>query len=341
MTKERNASIDLLKIFAAMMIFGVHFLGNGILFNAEFGSFNTIIARGIESVIIVCVNIFIISSGYFGVTSKGLNVRRITDMLIMVAFFSGGSYLYNSIFVTGEFSVLKFLGSLIPYMIEGYWFIRVYLILAILAPFLNVVLTKLNKKSYLSLLIVFFVIFSVLSSLNKNFKNTGGFDIIHFVIMYSFGGYIRLHIKKLPNFFISIGVFLFLAFITTAISIYVDDSGCWNYDYITVILEAIFIFSAFLKLNFKNRFISFAAQSSLSIFVAEHIFNDLYDGILKVKDYMESIYFIPHFLVCLIGFTIFAFSLDIIRRFIFKYTVDKLLDKIPLLNKRVFTELEK
>ncbi len=90
MAKERNASIDLLKIFASMMIFGVHFLGNGILWNAEFGSFNTIVARGIESVIIVCVNIFVISSGYFGVTSKGFNVRRITDMLIMVAFFSGG-----------------------------------------------------------------------------------------------------------------------------------------------------------------------------------------------------------------------------------------------------------
>lgn len=143
---QRNSGLDLLRIIACMMVFTCHFLSNGILSNVEFGSFNTIAARGIEAVSIVCINIFILVSGYFGIKSKGINTRRIINMLIMVAFFSVISYVYYA-FRKNNFSISGLLTSFAPYFVGGYWFIRVYLILVLISSFFKSLLIEIEFQS--------------------------------------------------------------------------------------------------------------------------------------------------------------------------------------------------
>lgn len=336
---QRNSGLDLLRIIACMMVFTCHFLSNGILFNVEFGSFNTIAARGIEAVSIVCINIFILVSGYFGIKSKGINTRRKINMLIMVAFFSVISYVYYA-FRKNNFSISGLLTSFAPYFVGGYWFIRVYLILVLISPFLNLCLSKLNSKAYLYLVIICYILFSVLPSFCKAFKNSDGYDIIHFAFIYSVGGYIRLHLSKKPNVFLSIVFFGLFAIATCAFSIWGDGLGYWAYDFITVIPESVFLFLAFEQFQFSSKFISFIAQSSLAVFVLENCIGGLYNDILKVKDFMETPLFIPHYLICVIGFSVFALSVDCLRRIVFKYSIDKILDKIPIINKRILDNLE-
>lgn len=321
------------------MIVTVHFLGNGILNNVEFGSFNTIIARGIECLAIVCINIFLLITGYFGITAKGINLRRIVNMLIMIAFFTVLSYLYTSI-RQQTFSASKLLFSFAPYLVEGYWFVRVYLILVLITPYLNLGLNRLKSKSYLSLIIICYICFSVLPSFSKAFKNNDGYDIIHFVFMYVIGGYLRLHLPKKPNALVSIVLYGVFAFATFLFSVYGDNLGYWSYDFFTVIPEAVFLFLAFEQLKFNNKFLSYVAQSSLAVFVLENSILGLYVEIMNVKHFMETKYFIPHYLICVVGFTMFAFLIDCIRRVLFKYSIDKLLDRIPVINKRIFGNME-
>lgn len=338
---KRHSGIELLKILSVMMICGVHYLGNGILWDSTFGSFNSILARMIESCIIICVNIFVLIAGYFGVTGKGINVRRIVDMLIMVAVFNGGFYIAYAICGKYPFDIVEFLKSLIPYMFEGYWFIRVYLILTLLSPFLSFLLKSLNKKAYLALVIISLIVFSILPSFNETFKNNDGYDIIHFTVMYIIGGYIRLHLSKIPNIFLCFLGYFFCAGVTFIVSVYGDNMPYFAYDFIPIVFESCFLFMAFMQMKFKSAFINHIAKSSLAIFVLENSIGHIYDNIMNVKDYMDSPYFLLHFVCCVVGFTAFALTVDCLRRFIFKYTVDKLLDKIKFINTRVLCNIDK
>lgn len=336
---ERQAGIDLLRLIAVMMIATVHFLGQGILYNTEFGSFNTKAARIIESLAIVCVNLFILISGYFGITGKGLNIRRLLDMILMIAFFSGGSYIYYSAVGQNTFHFIDFGKSLIPYMFEGYWFIRVYLILSVLAPFINIGLLRLSKKSYTILLLICFICFSVLPSVSDTFKNNDGYDILHFVYIYVIGGYIRLHLPKKPRPVYCFLGYLFCSGVTFLCSVYGDGLRYWAYDFISVVPAAVLLFLAFSQLTFSSKPISYIARSSLAIFVVENSIQGLYVNILKVREYMNSPFFLLHYAVCIIGFTAFAIGVDCLRRVLFRFTVDKLIDRSPLCNKRVFVNL--
>ena len=338
--KERQAGVDLLRLIAVLMISTGHYLSAWILNYSEFGSFNTKIARMIEALAVVSVNLFILISGYFGINSKGMNLRRIVNMLVMIAFFSCGSYLIQS--ATGQisFHFIAFLKSLIPYMFEGYWFIRVYLILSVIAPFLNVGLIKLEGRNYLLLLALCFCVFSVLPSFSKAFQNGNGFDIIHFVFMYALGGYIKLHMVKKPRPVVCFLGYIIFGIVTFLFSIYGDNLGYWAYDFISVVPESVFLFLTFVQIRLKSRPISFLAKSSLAVFVTENSIPGLYKDILKVKNYMDSSLFLLHFIGSIICFTVFALCLDCVRRFIFKYSVDKILDRIPFINRHIFTSLE-
>lgn len=339
--KQRHSGVELLRIFAIMMIVAGHYLSKGILNNMPFGSFNTIAARAIEAVAVVGVNCFLLITGYFSVTGKGIHLRRLFDMLLMVAFFDAISYIYYTVCGEHPFSFVDFLKSLAPYLFGGFWFIRVYLILMLVAPFLRIVLLHLSKRAYTSLVLLCLFVFSLFPSFLPAFKNDNGFDILHFAVMYTIGGYLRLHCKRLPPVWISLGLFFFFAIGTCAFSIYGDGLGYWAYDFITVLVSSCFLFIAFLSFQFHSRAINFVARSTLAVFVLENNIHGLYESVLRVKDYMESRMFLPHFVVCVIGFTAIALTVDCLRRLLFQVSIDRLLDRVRPLNVRIFSDLER
>lgn len=334
---QRQSGIELLRILSILMIVAVHYLGDGILYNVPFGSFNTIAARAIESLAIVCVNNFILISGYFGLSQKGINIRRIVDLIVMVAFWSGLFYALSvTVFKTESFSLLNFIKSLFPYMFGSLWFIRVYLLLTLLSPFLNYFLSSVNEKTFHTLVIILFVLFSLLPSFSNSFKNNNGYDIIHFIVMYIIGAYINKNRKNLPKAYAAFALYIIFAVITFIFSIYGNNIGYWAYDFIFVILESVCLFIAFLQINFRNRLINFIARSTLAVFILENSIAGLHDNIMRIEAYQESPYFLLHFAVCVIVFTAIALAADCIRRMIFSITIDKLLDKLSIINKRIF-----
>ena len=336
----RQSGVELLRIIAIMMVVTVHYLGKGILYTVPFGSLNTILARGIESLSIVYINVFILITGYFNVKSPGFNLRRIVDLLLMVAFYGGAFYCYYSLTGVYHFQLTAFLKSLVPYLFEGFWFIRVYLILMLIAPFLNVMLNHLKKSAYLTLVVFCLILFSLLPSFLPTFKSNGGYDILHFVVIYIISGYFRLHLKKLPPAWLCFCLYCLFAFITFLFSVYGDNLGYWTYDFISVIPEACFLFLTFLQLRFVSRPINYIARSTLAVFVLENCIYQLYDRILHVSDYKESPYFIVHFAASVIAFSTLALATDCLRRGLFRLSVDRILNRSRLLNQRYLSNID-
>lgn len=86
--KVRDSNIELLRIVSMLMIVILHFLMHGrILKWSAFGSKEYAIYWMIEAFVFVCVNVFVIISGYFLCLSK-FKVSRLTKVWFQVLFYS-------------------------------------------------------------------------------------------------------------------------------------------------------------------------------------------------------------------------------------------------------------
>ena len=82
--------------------------------------------------------------------------------------------------------------SLIPIFYGLNWFVSRYIIFTLFIPFINSFLTSLSKYRYLSFLLILFTVYAVLPVIGmNNFIN--GNRMMFFLVVYSIGGYLRLH----------------------------------------------------------------------------------------------------------------------------------------------------
>lgn len=107
----------------------------------------------IESLSIVCVDVFVLISGWFGIRP---NVRRMSSFLFQCFFFLGGLYIVSLAGGFGELNATGILGCF--GLLEWNWFIKAYLGLCILAPIINSFIDSSDERK-LRLLIIWFYIF--------------------------------------------------------------------------------------------------------------------------------------------------------------------------------------
>ncbi len=276
--KQRESGIELVRIIAVLMVIAVHYFGGdeGILSQNLFFSFNHVSFRIIESLCVICVNLFVIITGYFGVTKKGINIRRIVDIIVVVAFWGAASYFFNCISSGSAITTSELVKSVFPYMFGSLWYVRVYLILSLIAPFINMALLSMNRKNYTIFIVVILVLFSLLPSFVPAFENENGYDIIHFVLIYCIGGYIRLHLDKKPPMWICFATWIGFSAITALFSVYGDGLGYWGYDFISVVLSCIALFIMFSQIKFKSAIINYIASLTFGIYVLEGVIPERY-----------------------------------------------------------------
>ena len=88
MKKERNSSIELLRIISMIMIILLHFLGGtGYIGIIEEGTKNYYLTNILESLAIVGVNVFVLISSYFLINSNKVKLRKVIDLLLIMIFY--------------------------------------------------------------------------------------------------------------------------------------------------------------------------------------------------------------------------------------------------------------
>ena len=140
---ERNSSIEIYRIIATFAVLVYHFNGwlvGGVpkYFDIDRISSFRITQALIESSSCICVNMFIVISGYFGLRLKWQSVLKICFLLLSVhiPFYMFDCLFFDATFVMKEF-VRKFL-----IVSNGGYFIQCYLMLMFLSPLSILLLRK-------------------------------------------------------------------------------------------------------------------------------------------------------------------------------------------------------
>lgn len=272
--KMRFSNIELLRITAMVLVMVLHadFLSLGSpsaaeVVSAPVQSFFRIFT---ESLSIVCVNVFILISGWFGIRPR---LRRFSEFLFQVWFFGVLMYVMSSLYATvnesgGVRELLKI------FVIKDLWFVKAYILLYVFSPLLNLFLDRASKKN----IEVFLLSFYSLQTVHGFFTNSSWFDSgyspVSFMGLYILAGYIHRFPDRWTSQkkYFDIILYLLFALLTTftaiGMTLWRNDMWTW-YKYCApfTVVEAVFLLLFFSKLQFNNKFVNWIAISSFAVYL--------------------------------------------------------------------------
>lgn len=332
----RKSNFELLRIISMLMIIGLHYFGNCNA-NELLGrdSNNYYVYYIIQSLFICSVNVFVLITGYFSVNEVFIKMRKIVVLLIDVIFWGAIGYFVLISLGLDVFNFKEFIKNCIPFIVGRLWFLKVYIILVLLIPFINILIKNISKSNFKALIIICTILFSVWPSFFPHPPVTdSGFGIIQFIYLYLIAAYIRIHLTNYPKPIICLLGYLISAYIIYFIM--VNEIGySWSYNYLFVIIESIFLFLLFAQFTFKSKIINNFASSSFVVYLihsCESFMVIIYDWIFDSKNaiFTNSFVFLLNFILCLFIFYLFGYVLDNIKQFLFKKFVNNLIDKLKL-----------
>ena len=194
--KERDSNIELLRLLAMFLVLVVHAdffsIGRPLQDDTIATPISTFFRFFFESMSIVCVNIFVLISGWFGIKPKA---SSFCNFIFQCLFFLVGIYVTFLLLGLTTLSVRGLAGCLV--MLSGDWFIKAYIGLYILAPVLNAFADNADKKTYRRVLLAFFTfqtIYSWVCSGAVFFES--GYSTMSFIGLYLLARYLNRYPLK-------------------------------------------------------------------------------------------------------------------------------------------------
>ena len=202
--KQRNSSIEFLKIIALFFIVLCHSLPLYKLSGTtELDGYINLrqSTSSIQSIILILFShlgqvgnaLFIVSSAFFLLENKTVKkekiVQYVLDTLIV-------SLIYFGVFgiVKGELPLAFIANSLFPITLNFYWFITCYIILYAIHPWLNCIIEKLEKRQLFFTNFCFFILYCIISyALDGKYYYS---QLVGFIVYYFFVAYTK---KYMPN----------------------------------------------------------------------------------------------------------------------------------------------
>lgn len=186
----RQSNIELLRIVAMLLVLTVHadFLALGAPDGAAFHSapVATSMRVWVQGLALVCVDVFVMISGYFGIRPS---VRGVANFAFQIMFWRIVIAAVAAAAGWASFGVIA--KNMLPF--TGDWFSPCYMLLMLLAPALNAFIDKCDAKAMRRYLCVFFGLQLVFGWLPSTVY-AGGYSLISMIGLYLLGRYIKLHV---------------------------------------------------------------------------------------------------------------------------------------------------
>ena len=362
--KERNSSLELLRIIGIFFIILRHYCENVIPFadiTTANWSWRIIFLQVNTAWGMVANNIFTLISGYFMI-SKKVNWKRIVCLIAEMFFYSWIIMIILYGFRISSFSIGDMIKQLIPVWFGETWYVNCYIVFCCFLPFINPFLDGLSKENYKKFLVVFFLIACVARTfLAETFI---GFwqSVDHFVFMFALGGYIKkygivstIHWKfvflcsimliSLSVIVLSCGGMLLNINKLVGTSALYFTSG----DKILCVIASVSLFLWVINIKpFHNKRINSLSRSVLGVFLIH--FNPLLRGVLWYKispnaDYINTNAIVLHCIIKVSIIFIVCFIIDQIRILtidkVFRQFIDKHWDKYTARAKSICCKLGK
>lgn len=347
MPEVRNSNHELMRIISMFLIV----LGHILLFGGLLDTTNpsvSIIYNFLEFILIMHVNSFVLVSGYYQ-SEKKFKQKNLWKIINACWFYRVVIMLIFSLFGIMSFTKVEILENLNPIILDNYWFIRIYLIMYCLSPFINKLINSLDKKSYKKLLLVGFLAFSILPTVTEGraFENNG-YTLYNFIYLYLVGAYLKLypldksyHFKRQSTklFRITMLTIVFTCAILNNIIFYFGKSligtnsilevlsstiikSSLNYSNPLIIIQSIAYFSFFTVLNLKSKIINKCSSLMFGVYLIHanpHIHVKLYSTLNLTAGSENSISFMPYvFLMVILVFTSCTI-IEYFRQLLFKF----------------------
>lgn len=219
----------------------------------------------LHSISIVCVNCFVLISGYFGIR---LSIKSLSNYLYQILFWSAISVLTATFIGLNHDITLFFQG------ITWGWFPWAYLILMILSPMLNVFIERSTVRE-LGRYVILFYLFSTVGGYFlscRDFMN--GMSGLSLVGIYLTGAYLRRSKIKIFNWSPKVDLSVYLIFglgllcLNSTLLMMGITSSPYGYLNPVVILMAVYLFLFFNKINIGCvSWINYIATSAFAVYL--------------------------------------------------------------------------
>lgn len=294
--KIRNSSIELLRIVSMFLVLSVHadFLSLGIPKIEDV--VDTPIAfwtrSMVESISIVCVNVFVMISGWFGIKAS---VKGLSSFLFQCLFFSVGLYIL-SVIVDQQFNFQNFFSS---FLMSSYWFVPAYLALYIISPVLNSFLEKHTIKQISKMLVFFFSFQTIFGCTGLAKFIDWGYSCFSFIGLYLLAALVHKIIDARASIYrkfftpIVLLCLYFLSSVLLSLLFYLELKLGINlrvYSYINpiVILNSMILLLSFASIRINpNRVINYVASSVFAVYLV-HL--NKYFGLEYFVNMVRTIY---------------------------------------------------
>lgn len=264
----RQASIELLRSIAMLMVITLHYLGKGEILT-PLSQTQTMSGYGawlLESFCIVAVNVYVLISGYY-LTESGFKFRRLVTLAAQIVFYS---VLVPVVLVLcGVLSVegmtlYQWLNYLLPVQTKHYWFGTAYLLMYLCVPVLSAGVMQMGKKQLQVTIFLLLLVFSISKSVLpfQLALDTEGYDVTWFLCLFLIAAYVRLYgvqwlNGRLRGWICYVGSCIGIFLLSIAIAFLSNRFGKFDYfinspygyNHILCLLGALGIFHAFLHWN--------------------------------------------------------------------------------------------
>lgn len=337
---KRESNIELCRIVAMLLVLLLHAnyfsLGGVEYADIQADGISAFTKAFAEQLCIICVNVFILISGWFGIRP---NVKGGLSLLFQVFFYH--ILVILLFFCIGETLSLKqvLFGF---YFGRPYWFIISYLILYALSPILNAFIESSTPRIYASVLTVFFLMEFIYGWIWNLAAFNSGYTTISFIGLYLLAQFVRRYSRILISISAYKCFLLYILFSVLPVGLFFLTGHKFNiiaYSSPFVILSSLFFFLTFNQMKISSKVINFLACSSLSIYLI-HLHPLIY---MHFKNLMRTTYetlggclyvmFVIVFAVC---FGMFCVFLDKARILTWNYLCTHIVDNVLLrLNKLI------
>lgn len=272
--KTRDSNIELLRMLAMFYVLLVHAdfysLGVPSLEDIQTKTFDSTLRIFFESLGIVCVNVFVLISGWFGIRPS---MKGVSNFIFQVLFFNIGIFVFTLIIGTSTFSFKGIAECFVATKVD--WFIKAYLFLYILSPILNAFVDHVDKITFRNVLIAFFAFSCTYGWLGGAKFFIDGYTPLLFIGLYLLARYMRIYKPKFATFqgMTDLSIYAFVSCCVTLLcvapSLLIGRSfqPYWVYVAPTTIIASVYLLLFFTKLDLKNKFVNWCGASSFAVFL--------------------------------------------------------------------------
>lgn len=341
MPKERLASVDLLRLIAMFCIV----VGHCIMYSVvgvdwtakpiDPHSARAMVAWGemywMQFLAAIGVNSFVMISGYL-LAESGFRWKSVAKTWLATFTYS---FVITLIFLLcGRATVTDLLKSAAPVYFGQYWFMSIFIGLALVAPFLSKLVGAISKRDYIIMLIVLSVLNLRLFKWPYGEIYGGPMSLMWFIYLFLVGAFVRKYrpfagFRHFGKCYFAFGILLASAYMLLQLVQYrhsgrpLEYGGTFNNSFTFVTSLLIFLWAVNLSIpdgRFSKCVCSFGPLALGVYLVSEHplLRTVIWDEVFHLRGYIDS----PLVPLVVIGasLVVFAFGLAVewLRKLIFK-----------------------